>query len=278
MQVLSNDRIKELEKLAARARHEVVKNVHIAQSGHVGGPLSCIDVLIYLYFEHLNIDPKKPDWDQRDRFILSKGHSAIALYAVMSLRGYFPIEELATFDAINSRMQAHPDMTVTPGLDMSSGSLGQGLSAGVGMALGAKYLGKDFHTFVMIGDGESQEGQIWEAAWAASRYRVGNLTAIVDNNKLQYCLWPEKAPGEPMSGFTAKFQAFGWHTQEIDGHDLSQIHAAVSQARRVEDKPTVIIANTVKGKGISFMEDRCAWHARVPSEDELMQAMQELGV
>ncbi len=278
MQPLERDKIAEFEKVAKEARHQVIASVHKAKGGHVGGPLSCIDVLVYLYFEHLRIDPKNPGWDQRDRFVLSKGHAAIAHYAVLALRGYFPIEELATFDAIDSRMQAHPDMKSTPGVDMSSGSLGQGLSAGLGMAMGAAYLGMDFHTFVMLGDGELQEGQVWEAAWSAARYKAGNLTAIVDNNKLQYCLWPEKTAGGPMDDLCAKFRAFGWDALEIDGHDLSEIHRAVHEARENKERPCAIISNTVKGKGVSFMEDSCAWHARVPTEDELDIAKQELGV
>jgi transketolase len=279
MKELSPQRLAELEEIAARVRARVLIAVHHAGGGHVGGPLSCTDLLVALYFHILNIDPTRPDWEDRDRFILSKGHSTIALYAVMAERGYFPLEELLTFDAIDSRLQGHPDMTKTPGIDMSSGSLGQGLSPGIGMALGARLLNKSFRTYVILGDGESQEGQIWEAAFIAARYKLDNLTVFLDNNGLQQYGW--QRPGQrmlrPIENPAQKWQAFGWHTLEIDGHDIAQIVQAVAQAQQVRGKPTLIIANTIKGKGVSFMEDQYDWHARVPTQSELVQALAELG-
>mgnify|MGYP005843086863 CR=1 FL=1 len=272
----------DLKRKAVEVRRLILKSVHQAGAGHVGGPLSAADILVALYFDVLRIDPSRPDWEDRDRFILSKGHSCIALYSVLALRGYFPVEELATFDAIDSRLQGHPDMTKLPGLDMSTGSLGQGLSPGVGMALGARLKGKDFHTWVLLGDGEIQEGQVWEAAFVASRYRLHNLTAIVDYNRLQQYGWSAEVargarrPGVSIEDPATKFAAFGWKTLEIDGHDMEQILGACAEAKAVKGRPTVIVANTVKGKGISFMENDYNWHAKVPSNAELEAALAEL--
>lgn len=279
MSKLSPKHLADLEELAARVRARVLIAVHHAKGGHVGGPLSCADMLVAFYFHILRIDPTRPDWEDRDRFILSKGHSTIALYATMAERGYFPIEELLTFDAIDSRMQGHPDMTKTPGIDMSSGSLGQGLSPGVGMALGARMLGKDFHTFVMLGDGEVQEGQIWEAAFVASRYQLDNLTAVLDYNGLQQFGWQK--PGEhmltPIENPAVKWQAFGWNTIEVDGHDIAAFIEAVEEAKAHSGQPSIVIAHTIKGRGVSFMEDEFTWHARVPTDEELRAALKELG-
>jgi len=279
MQELTPQLLNDLKQTAARVRARVLVSVHHAGGGHVGGPLSCTDMLVALYFHVLNIDPSRPDWQERDRFILSKGHSTIALYAVLAERGYFPVDELLTFDAIDSRLQGHPDMTKTPGIDMSSGSLGQGISPALGMALGARLLGKPFHTYVMLGDGESQEGQVWEAAFVAARYGLNNLTAILDYNGLQQFGWQK--PGEhmltPIEHPARKWQAFGWNTIEIDGHDIPEFIAAIQTAQSLVDKPTIIIAHTVKGKGVSFMEDQFDWHARVPSDAELVAALKELG-
>ncbi len=242
----------------------------------MGGPLSAVELLVSLYFHTMHIDPRNPTWEDRDRFILSKGHAAIALYAVIAERGFFPVEELSSFDEIGSRMQAHPDMATTPGIDMSSGSLGQGLSVGIGIALGAKILKKDFRTYVMIGDGESQEGQIWEAAFIASRYKLDNLTVILDFNKVQQYGWQYPVRLLPIDHPSTKFRAFGWHTTQIDGHDFEAIINAFEEAKAVRDQPTMIIANTVKGRGVSFMEDRYQWHARAPTDDELTCALKEL--
>src|SRR5581483_3718401 len=230
-----------------------------------------------------NIHPDQPDWNERDRFVMSKGHSSIALYATMAARGYFPLEELKTFDAIDSRLQGHPDMTRLPGLDMSTGSLGQGLSPGVGMALGAKKLGKSWHTWVLLGDGECQEGQIWEAAHVAVRYGLDNLTAILDLNGLQQYGWAGETlarrlpPWESSASMARRWQAFDWHTIEIDGHNIPQIVQACEQARAHQGQPTIIIATTVKGKGVSFMAGRYEWHARVPTAEEAAHALKELG-
>jgi transketolase len=234
-------------------------------------------MLVALYYEILNIDPKNPDWENRDRFVLSKGHSCIALYAVMAERGYFPIAELATFDAIDSRLQGHPDMTKLPGLDMSTGSLGQGLSPGVGMALGAKLRGQAFTTYVMLGDGETQEGQVWEAAFISARYELDNLVVILDWNKLQQFGWQdEKGVRSPLDEPVRQWEAFGWHVSEVDGHDIAAFIDAVYAAKVVQGQPAIVIAHTVKGKGISFMENDFSWHARVPTDDELEQALAEL--
>ncbi len=276
------DTVLDLKKKAVEARKLILKSVHTAGAGHVGGPLSATDILTTLYFQVLRIDPARPDWEDRDRFILSKGHSCIALYTVLALRGYFPVEELSTFDAINSRLQGHPDMTKLPGLDMSSGSLGQGLSPAVGMALGAKLKGKDFRTYCMLGDGEIQEGQIWEAAFIAERYALDNLTAILDYNKLQQYGWTVEVKGKTrrprisIENPGTRFAAFGWKVIEIDGHNYGEILAACDTAKTVKGQPTMIVANTVKGKGISFMENDYNWHAKVPSAAELDAAIREL--
>ena len=268
-----------LEALSARARGLIIDAIHHAGAGHIGGPLSAIDLLIHLYFRTLRIDPARPGWNERDRFILSKGHSSIAIYTALALRGYFPVEELRTFDQIDSRLQGHPDMTRLPGLDMSTGSLGQGLSPGVGMALAARLRGKSFRTWVMLGDGEIQEGQIWEACFTAARYKLDNLTAILDANNLPQFGWP--APGgytreHPYDDPRAKFEAFGWNVVECDGHDHDDIARAFSAAVAHTGQPTCVIAHTIKGKGVSFMEGDFAWHALVPSADQLAAALKEL--
>jgi transketolase len=279
MAALSKERLAELEEIAGRVRAHILIATHRAQGGHVGGPLSCTDMIVALYFHLLRIDPADPGWTERDRFILSKGHSCLALYAVLAERGFFPVEELLTFDAIDSRLQGHPDMTRTPGVDMSSGSLGQGLSPGIGMALGARMRGKGFHTFVMLGDGENQEGQVWEAAFIAARYGLDNLTAILDWNGLQQYGWHLEGGHilSPIDEPARKWEAFGWHAIEIDGHDMAAFVAAVEEAGDTRGKPTIVIAHTRKGKGISFMEGRYEWHARAPSDAELEEALAELG-
>lgn len=279
MAALSKERVAELEEIAGRVRAHILIATHRAQGGHVGGPLSCTDMLVALYFQVLRIDPAFPGRPERDRFILSKGHSCLALYAVLAERGFFPIEELLTFDAIDSRLQGHPDMTRTPGIDMSSGSLGQGLSPGIGMALGARIRGEDFHTFVMLGDGESQEGQVWEAAFIGARYGLDNLTAILDWNGLQQYGWHGKDGHilPPIEEPARKWESFGWHAVETDGHDMAEFVAAVEKAGDMKGKPTIIIAHTRKGKGVSFMEGRYEWHARAPNDRELEEALRELG-
>ncbi len=275
----------ELERKARLLRYLVLRTVHLSGAGHVGGPLSAAELLVALFFKVLRIDPQNPTWEDRDRFILSKGHAAVGLYAAMALQGFFPIEELKTFDKGGSRLQGHPDMTRLPGLDMSSGSLGQGLSPGVGFALGARMLKKDFHTWVLLGDGELQEGMVWEAVHVARRYELGNLTAIVDYNGLQQYGWRGAGRGDRADPWEKMpparlFAAFGWKTLEIDGHDFEAILGAAAIARKNAggDAPTAIIAHTIKGKGLSFTEGKHAWHSRVPTEDEVNQAREELGL
>lgn len=271
--------ISELTALSAEARQLIVRAVHRAGAGHLGGPFSATDLLISLYFDVLQIDPDRPDWPHRDRFVLSKGHSSIALYVVLAIRGFFPASELDTFDQIDSRLQGHPDMTKLPGLDMSTGSLGQGLSPGVGMALGARLRNLPFRTWVMLGDGEIQEGQVWEAAFVAARYELDNLIAILDFNGLPQFGWPQ-AGGftreRPIDDPAAKFRAFGWRVVECDGHDHGSIRAAFDQAMAYSGQPTLVLAHTIKGKGVSFMEGDFNWHAKVPNDAELEQALAEL--
>lgn len=276
-----------LSDVAAEGRWHVVRTVAESKAGHIGGPLSAMDLLVALYFHQLRIDPDRPQDPERDRFILSKGHCAIGLYSVLAMRGYFPVPELATFDHGDSRLQGHPDMKLTPGVDSSSGSLGQGLSAGVGMALGAQRLGKGFQTWVMLGDGELEEGMVWEAIYSARRFGLGNLTAIVDLNGLQQYGWPAQEGtdrfdrSEPWSGvdLAAVFSGFGWRVLEIDGHDFAQILAAFdeAQAGSSSGRPSVVLAKTVKGKGLSFTEGTYKWHNGVATAEQLALAADELG-
>lgn len=279
MQQISKPELSELEAIAKRVRGRILTAVHYAGAGHVGGPLSCTDMLVALYFHLMNVDPERPRWIDRDRLILSKGHSAIALYVVLAERGYFPLDELFTFDALNSRLQGHPDMSVTPGIDMSSGSLGQGLSPGLGMALGARMLEKSFHTYVILGDGESQEGQIWEAAFVASRYGLDNLTAVLDYNGLQQYGWQRSGTMmmKPIEHPRQKWEAFGWNVLETDGHDMGALIEVLSEARDHPGQPTMVIAHTIKGKGVSFAENEYTWHSNVPTDGELEMALAALG-
>jgi transketolase len=274
--------IDRLREVARQIRVEVVRAVNHARAGHLGGPLSAADLLAALYFHVLRIRPDEPAWPDRDRFVLSKGHSSIGLYAAMALRGYFPVEELLTFDAANSRLQGHPDMTRLPGLDMSTGSLGMGISAGMGIALGARLTGLDSKAFVMLGDGECQEGEVWEAAMAAARYGLDNLIAIVDHNKLQQYGWPgdgpdgRRPPVEP-GELVAKWTAFRWRVLEVDGHDMADILRVLAEAGRGDGRPVAVIAHTVKGKGVSFMEGHYFWHTRAIKPEEFAIAMADLG-
>jgi transketolase len=278
----------ELEQLARRGRWLVVSTVARSGAGHVGGPLSAMELLIALYFRVMKLRPQEPHWPARDRFILSKGHCAIGLYTVLALRGFLPIEELKTFDKANSRLQGHPDVTRLPGLETSTGSLGQGLSVGLGVALGARLRGEKFHTFVMIGDGELQEGMIWEALHIAPRYQLGNLTAILDWNGLQQFGWPletgERDRGDrrdPWAGIDLHgiFERLGWRVLEIDGHDYSDIIPTLNQAKLSgeSNQPTMIIAHTIKGKGVRLAEGQFAWHSKVATQEELEQIAAELG-
>ena len=275
---LTVEREYELKKIAASVRKTILKTVHYAKAGHVGGPLSATDMLVALYFELMKIDLKDPNWSERDRFVLSKGHSALALYSILAHKGYFSAEELKTFDRLDSRFQAHPDMTVLPGLDMSTGSLGQGISTAVGMALGAKKTSRDFHVYCMVGDGEIQEGQVWEAADIAYRYKLDNLTVFMDYNKLQQYGWKgQHQPRDlPMENPMKKWEAFGWNVIEINGHDFHDIVHATHLAKQIKEKPTVVVAHTIKGKGVSFMENEYLWHSNVPTDEELEKAINEI--
>ncbi|MBE1555534.1 transketolase [Sporosarcina limicola] len=277
-QSLTTEKLTLLKKKSSEARRLIIETVHHAGAGHIGGPMSATDLIVNLYFNEMKIDPENPRSNERDRFVLSKGHSAVGLYSVLALRGYCPVEELKTFDTLNSRLQAHPDMNSLPGLDMSTGSLGQGISAAVGIALGGKLQGQDFRTFCMIGDGEMQEGQVWEAADVASKYKLDNLVAILDYNKLQQFGWNgEDGKREiPVMEPEKRWEAFGWHVISIDGHNHEEITEAFIEESKVKGKPTMIIANTVKGKGVTFMENAYLWHSRIPTDEELTKAVQEI--
>ncbi|MCF6093436.1 transketolase [Microaerobacter geothermalis] len=245
-----------------------------AQSGHPGGSLSAADILTVLYFHVMNVDPENPRMPDRDRFVLSKGHASPVLYATLAEKGYLPKEELATFRKINSRLQGHPSYKSLPGVDMSTGSLGQGLSAANGMALAAKLDKKPFRVYALLGDGEVQEGMIWEAAMAAGHYKLDNLTAFLDYNGLQIDGEVDQIMNP--APLDEKFRAFNWHVLVIDGHDLEQIIGAIEEAKATKGKPTMIIANTVKGKGVSFMENQCGWHGSAPNREQCEQALKEL--
>ena len=266
---------KELAITACKVRMGVIEGTHCAKSGRPGGSLSVTDILTYLYFQEMKTDPQNPAWQERDRLVLSKGHTAPALYAVLAQKGFFPVEELKTLRKIGSRLQGHPDMKKIPGVDMSSGSLGQGISAACGMAKAAKLTGGEWRVYTVRGDGEIQEGQVWEAAMFASHYQLDNLCVLVDNNGLQI----DGNIKDVMSPYPIdeKFKAFGFHVINIDGHDFDQIEAALNEARSVKGQPTAIIAKTVKGKGVSFMENQASWHGTAPNDEQYRQAMEELG-
>ena len=266
--------IAELEHMAAIIRYDIVKMIHHAQAGHPGGALSAADIVTALYFRVMNIDPTRPDWPDRDRFILSKGHACPVWYAVLAERGYFDKAHLRTLRRLNSILQGHPDMHKTPGVDMTAGSLGHGLSAGLGMALAGRVQGRRYRVWVVIGDGEMQEGSIWEAAMAASGFKVDNLTAILDRNRIQNDDFVDNVM--PIDPVPDKWRAFGWHVIDIDGHNMAEIVNALEFSRSVTGKPTIIIAYTIKGKGVSFMENNPAWHGRAPNDAEARQALQEI--
>ncbi|MBR0140476.1 MAG: transketolase [Firmicutes bacterium] len=266
---------KDLREVAAQVRRDIIKEVYWAQSGHPGGSLSCADILTALYFGVMNIDPKDPKAPGRDRLIMSKGHPTPALYAVMAERGYFPVEELRTFRAIDSRLQGHPNMDTLPGVDMSTGSLGQGISAAVGMALAGKLDKASYRVYAVLGDGELQEGLVWEAAMAAGHYQLDNLCAIVDNNGLQIDGPNDKVM--KVKPIDDKFRAFGWNVVYCDGHDIDDLLRAFAEAKAFCGKPTVIIAATVKGKGVSFMENQPGWHGKATNKEQAEKALKELG-
>lgn len=264
----------ELQKTANEVRKDIITALHAAGAGHPGGSLSSTDIFTYLYFEEMNVDPKNVSDPNRDRFVLSKGHCAPGLYSVMAERGYFPKEELTTLRKLGSRLQGHPSMQYLPGLDMSSGSLGQGISAACGMALSAKLDNKDFRVYTLLGDGELQEGQVWEAAMFAGFRKLDNLVVIVDNNNLQID-GPIDKVCSPYP-IDKKFESFNFHVINIDGHNFDEIKAAFKEARETKGMPTAIISHSVKGKGVSFMENQAGWHGKAPNDEEFKQAMEEL--
>ncbi len=271
---MQNITFNELAKVACKVRMGIIEGTFNAKSGHPGGSLSIAEIISYLYFKEMNIDPENPKADLRDRFVLSKGHAAPALYAVMANRGYFPVEELKTLRKPDSRLQGHPSMNYLPGIDISSGSLGQGISAACGMALGAKLKGDAFRVYTILGDGEIEEGQVWEAAMYAAAKKLDNLVAFVDNNNLQIDGTVEEV-NSPYP-IPEKFAAFGWNVIEIDGHNFEEIEAALNNARECKNKPTAIIATTIKGKGVSFMENQVSWHGSAPNAEQYEIAMNEL--
>ena len=267
-------KLNQLKQTATQIRLDILEQVHAASSGHPGGSLSIAEIITYLYFEEMNINPADPKWEGRDRLVLSKGHTAPALYAALAEKGYFPREELKKLRQVDSFLQGHPDMKGTPGVDMSTGSLGLGFSSACGMALAAKLAGADWRTYTIIGDGESEEGQIWEAAMFASHYKLDNLCAIFDWNGLQI----DGPVAEVMNPtpHDSKLEAFGFHVITIDGHDFEQIAAAFAEAKTVKGKPVAIIAKTVKGKGVSFMENQVGWHGSAPNDEQYATAVAEL--
>lgn len=272
--VLEKLEIQELEKKARKIREDIIEEVYSAKSGHPGGSLSVADILTVLYFREMNIHPENPDWEDRDRFVLSKGHCSPALYSCLANRGFFPVEDLKTFRNINSYLQGHPDKNKVPGVDMTTGSLGQGLSVANGMAIAGKMSQKDYRVYCVLGDGEIEEGQVWEAAMAANQYKLDNLCVVVDNNNLQI----DGTIEEVMSShpIDEKFRSFGFQVINIDGHDIEEIIKAFEVAKNVKGKPTCIIAKTIKGKGVTFMENQAGWHGKAPNEEQYNQAISEM--
>lgn len=267
--------VEELKSVAKTVRGDIVSMLTESRSGHPGGSLSAADILTTLFFSEMNINPEDPKDENRDRFVLSKGHAAPVLYSVLARRGYFPAEELNTLRKIGSRLQGHPSMRYLPGIDMSTGSLGQGISASVGMALAGKIDNKDYRVYTLLGDGELEEGQVWEASMSASHYKLDNLTAFIDFNGLQIDGDITKVMNP--SPIDEKFKAFGWNVLVIDGHNIEQILDSIEKAKECKGKPTVIVCNTIKGKGVSFMENQAAWHGTAPSKEQCEQALAEIG-
>jgi len=273
-EVVSSLSVKEMAAVARRLRRHIITMTGRAGSGHPGGSLSAVEIVTALYFKVLRHKPQDPRWVDRDRFILSKGHAAPVLYATLAECGYFPVDELATLRQLDSRLQGHTDRVVTPGVEMSAGALGQGLSFAIGVALAGRLNSQDYRVYVLLGDGECDEGQIWEAAMAAAHYKLDNLVAIVDNNGQQIDGWNRDVMS--LDPFNKKWQAFGWHVIEVDGHDLARLITAFDRAKLVKGKPTVIIAHTIKGKGVSFMENNPDFHGKAPDAEEVEIALKEL--
>ncbi len=271
---MEKHKLKELKKQAVLIRKHIIDEVYSAASGHPGGSLSCTDILTALYFNEMRVDVKKPQWEDRDRFVLSKGHCAPALYAALAEKGFFPKEDLVKFRSADSYLEGHPSMRYVTGVDMSTGSLGQGISAAVGMGIAGKLDNKDYRVYTILGDGELQEGQVWEASMAAAHYKLDNLTAFLDHNGLQIDgnITDVMSP-EPVAN---KFEAFGWNVINIDGHDFTQITGAIDKAKNTKGKPTMIVCATVKGKGVSFMENNAGWHGTAPNKEQRDQAIAEL--
>ena len=265
---------KQLSITACKVRMGIIESTHSAKCGHPGGSLSAADMFTYLYFKELNVDPANPKWEDRDRFVLSKGHTAPGLYAALAQRGFIPVEDLKTLRKTDSYLQGHPNMTYIPGVDMSTGSLGQGISCAAGMALGLKHQGKSARVYTLLGDGEIQEGQVWEACMFAAHYKLDNFVVIVDNNGLQI----DGAIDKVMSPYPIvdKLEAFGFHVEAIDGHDFEQIEEAMEKAKTVKGQPTAIVMKTTKGKDVSYMENNAGWHGKAPNDAEYEQAMNEL--
>ena len=271
---MTADERKRLMATACQVRMGVIEGTHAAKAGHPGGSLSAADLFTYLYFKEMNIDPARPQWEDRDRFVLSKGHTAPGLYAALAHRGFFPVEELKTLRQMDSRLQGHPNMNDTPGVDMSTGSLGQGVSAAAGMALAAKHMGKSCRVYTLLGDGEIQEGQVWEAMMFAHHYKLDNLCVVIDNNGLQI----DGSIADVMSPYPIpeKLRAFGFAVAEIDGHDFAAMEAAFTLARETKGVPFAIVMKTTKGKDVSYMENQAGWHGKAPNDEEYEQAMTEL--
>ena len=271
---MTSQELNQLSITACKVRMGIIESTHAAKCGHPGGSMSAAEMFTYLYFKELNVDPANPKWDDRDRFVLSKGHTAPGLYSALALRGFFPVEDLLTLRKVGSYLQGHPNMNSVPGVDMSTGSLGQGISAACGMALAAKVKGKTNRVYTLLGDGEIQEGQVWEACMFASHYKLDNLCVIIDNNGLQI----DGNVAKVMSPYPIvdKLEAFGFHVEAIDGHDFLQIEAAMEKAKTVKGQPTAIVMKTVKGKDVSFMEDQAGWHGVAPNDAQYEQAMSEL--
>jgi len=273
-QISHQENVSRMEQIAKEIRLLIIRTTNRAGCGHTGGSLSEVELLTALYFEIMNVDPLRPDWPDRDRFVLSKGHATPGYYSILAKRGFFPLDTLDTFDEVGSLLQGHPDMCCTPGVDMSTGSLGQGLSVGIGMALGGDANRQRFYTYVLLGCGELQEGQVWEAAMYAGVHKVRRLIAIVDFNKVQSSGTIEEVLScEPLA---AKWRAFKWDVMKCDGHDIGAIIHTLAEAKKVDDQPVVVIAQTVKGKGVSFMEGRYQWHTRAPDDEEADRAIKEL--
>ena len=266
--------LKQLKITACKVRMGIIESTHAAKCGHPGGSLSSTEMLTYLYFKELNVDPQNPKWEDRDRFVLSKGHTAPGLYSALAHRGFFPVEDLPTLRHIDSYLQGHPNMNTVPGVDMSTGSLGQGISCAAGMALGLKHQGKSARVYTLLGDGELQEGQVWEACMLASHYKLDNFVVIVDNNGLQI----DGNVADVMSPYPIgdKLAAFGFHVNHIDGHNFDEIEAAMNRAKEIKGQPSAIVMKTTKGKNVSFMENKAGWHGKAPNDEEREQALNEL--